>query len=245
MLRLLEATMRRSLGRREGPSPSGPTTSRPGASGLGLQQYTFRVDLHVHRDALCSNGGPPKATEVAGLMERRGLAGLVVTAHDALPDRVEIDAVNRGLPRGMRIYSGVEVGTSEGHCLVVGLPSLEGISSGLSTWELVKRADQHRAAVILVHPLQPTPLTPRPVAISDMAPGIHAVEIMSTVTRSTQELEARLFAHERGWIMVAGSDALSPLSVGAAFCTLPRLPADEADLASLIRAGTLRPERGD
>lgn len=243
MLRLLEATMRRSLGWRDDTRQANGGSSRVAGTASAASPYTFRVDLHVHREALCTNGTPPKVVDLAALMERRGLAGLVITRHDALPDQAEVDAVNRALPRGMRVYRAVEVGTSEGHCLVVGLPSMEGISAGISTWDLVKRADAHQAAVILVHPLQPTPLTPRPVAIADMAPGIHAVEVMSTVTRSTQELEARLYAHERGWTMVAGSDALSPLSVGTAFCTLPRLPKNETELAALIRAGTLRPER--
>jgi hypothetical protein len=187
----------------------------------------------------------PDAGELADLMRLRDLAGLVVSEHDALPDLAEIDCLNRGLPQGLRVYRAAEVSTSEGHCLVVGLPSLEGLSAGVSTWELVKAADRHRAAVVLVHPLQPTALTPRPVAVSDMAPGIHAVEVMSSATRSTQELEARLSAHDRGWIMVAGSDALSRRSIGAAYCALPRLPRDEAELAGFVRAGSLRPERAE
>lgn len=245
MLRLLEATMRRALNRQGEPASSGVSQRDSLRQPPEAISFQVRVDLHVHREALGASGSPLRVDDVTSVMARCDLAGLVVSCHDALPDRTEADAVNRALPRGKRIYRAAEVSTSEGHCLVIGLPALDGIAPGISTWDLVKVADAHQAAVILVHPLQPTPLTPRPASVSDMAPGIHAVEVMSTVTRSTQELEARLFAHERGWIMVAGSDALTPISVGAAYSTLPRLPRDEAELAALIRAGSLRPERAD
>lgn len=243
MLRRLDATLRRTMGIGRDPGTGQRGSGMAGSLMTFTESYPVKVDLHVQREALAPGSAPIAPSEVADLLRRRSLAGLVLTEHDALPDAGHLEALNRALPKGMRVFRAAEVGTSEGHCLVIGLPDLDGIRYGISTWDLVKRADLHGAAVVLVHPLQPTPLTPRPPTIADLAPGIHAIEVMSTVTCSTAELEARLYAHERGWTMVGGSDALSGQSVGAAFCALPRMPRDEGDLASLIRAGSLRPER--
>ncbi len=208
-------------------------------------QFPFRIDLHVHLSALGENDDrAASAALLESLMRARRLTGLVLCDHDRLPDAATVASINRGL-RDRRAYRAVEISTSEGHCLVVGLDEddLADIEPGLSTWELVKIADRHDAAVVLVHPAQPTPLTPVPKGVADMAPGIHGVEVMSCVTNSTEELEARLSAHERGWTMVAGSDALTTDRVGSAFCAFPRLPADEQDLAVMIRVGALRAER--
>ncbi len=205
-------------------------------------RYPFHIDLHVPRSALPMNGKGPDATSLAQLMRERGLSGLVITEHDDLPSSKETARLERAM-KGLRVYRAAEVSTSEGHCIVIGLSDLSGIEPGISTWDLVKRADAAGAAVVLVHPTQPTPLTPKPKPVGDMAPGIHGIEVMSRATVSTDELEARLFAHERGWTMVGGSDSLSTEGIGAAYSACPRVPADEGDLAALIRVGAVRPNR--
>lgn len=191
-----------------------------------------RVDLHVHtrRYSPCAEGLDPAA--LPGIMRARGLAGLVISEHDAVWSAAELGALRAALGPGQRVYAGVEVTTREGHLVVIGLADLGGIRRGIAGAALVERALREGAAVILAHPQRG-----RAGPYEHVLPGLHAIEVRSTSTLGDHAARAAALARTLGLPAVAGSDAHALEQVGAVATAFHRLPEDETALAAMIRSG--------
>lgn len=205
-----------------------------------LPAYRFRVDLHVHtrRYSPCAELLDP--TRLAQALRRQGLHGAVLTEHDQVWPEEELAALNRRSGR-VRLYRGVEVSSRNGHFVVIGLQNLEGIQPGIGIAELIAKAVGQNAAVICVHPHLSYAQTREPLNLEDLPRGIHAVEVVSTLTRQAHSTNARRMAERAGWSMVGGSDAHSLPQVGQSFTQFPELPRNERHLAEMIRAGRCMP----
>ena len=117
----------------------------------GDAKSRFRVDLHVHtrRYSPCAEALDPEYLGVA--MKKAGLDGLVITEHDHLWPAEDIALLNRNL-KDKRIYRGVEVSSSNGHFIVIGLDGLDDIRPGISIEKLIPKIHFHEAAIIWAHP---------------------------------------------------------------------------------------------
>lgn len=194
----------------------------------------FPIDLHVHTafGSACAELHQPET--LPGTMERRRLNGVVITEHNLLWPRDKIRAINRQLTGNRRIYSGIEVSTSRFHVVVIGLTRSDGIYPGMPAERLIEQVENDLAVAILVHPyLTSTGFDPAKEKLS----GFHGMEVASTMTRGEIRTKTLVLCKDRKTVPVAGSDAHCSENLGKAFTCFPSLPADEKELAFMIRKG--------
>lgn len=194
----------------------------------------FRIDLHVHTSfgSACAELHNPDSLPEA--MKIQNLNGVVVTEHNTLWPRDMIRKLNQQLPPNRRIYSGVEVSTSRCHVVVIGLDQPSDIYSGMTPELLCSVAAHNLAVAILVHPYQTSNgFDPD----KESLPGFHGMEVASTMTRGDFRIKTLLLCKKNNTIPVAGSDAHCSENLGKAFTCFPHLPADEKELALMIRQG--------
>lgn len=210
-----------------------------------MEEHTniaWRVDLHVHtrRFSPCAESLDPQ--QLPALLSRGRLGGIVITEHDRLWPRSDIDELNRYLTSA-RIFRGVEVSSSNGHFVVIGLKRMDGIRPGISARALIRKARSQDAAVILAHPQIHYSQTHDQLDVLEMPAGIDAIEVTSTMTIGEASHQAKACARQIGCSMVGGSDAHALSQVGQAYTTFSTLPCDESELAAAIRSGHCRPGR--
>jgi predicted metal-dependent phosphoesterase TrpH len=195
------------------------------------------LHIHTRRYSPCAELLNPDC--LPELLQRRRLEGAVLTEHDVLWSAAELAALNV-IHAGVRIYRGMEVSSCNGHFVVIGLTDTAGIRPGITIHALVERAAAQQAAVICVHPYRSYQNTLKPLPMEALPAGIHAVEVVSSVTRGNDSQKARALATRLGLRMVGGSDAHAPHQVGCAWTIFEEMPADEQHLAALIRSGRCR-----
>lgn len=193
-----------------------------------------RIDLHVHtgRYSQCAEMLDPYLIEDFAL--RSGVSGVVLTEHDMQWQDEEIELLRASLPR-IAIFRGIEVSADGCHLLVIGMDDTGGLMRGANLKEIVRQTAVDEAAVILAHPFRDADPGALPLHLVD------AVEIASTSFTQNESKRARQLAMELRKPAVAASDAHALTRVGWAWTEFPRMPADEAELARLIRDGAGRP----
>src|SRR5215218_5810840 len=103
-----------------------------------------KFDHHLHT----RRHSPDSVINPLVLIERAravGLDGVVITEHDyqwAADELADLAARADGL----KVFSGVEVSTREGHFLVYGLPDLEEAPCGIALADLLEAVREHDAA---------------------------------------------------------------------------------------------------
>ena len=196
----------------------------------------FRIDLHVHtrRFSACAEGLPPE--KLRRIISAGVIDGLVITEHDRLWPKADIDELNRSLDRG-RIYRGIEVSSRNGHFVVIGLERSDGIAPGIDIGQLIEKVHSQDAAIIWAHPSLAYGSTPEPLDSLHLPFGVDAVEVASSVTTGALIHEAERLADTLGCARVAGSDAHTLSRVGCAYTRFRTLPRNEAEMALAIRQG--------
>jgi predicted metal-dependent phosphoesterase TrpH len=196
-----------------------------------------RVDLHVHT----SFGSPCaellKPAFLRAAMEKMKIHGIVVTEHNVVWPKADMESLNRLLPKGFRIYSGVEVSTSLFHVVIIGLDSMTGVTPGMRLESLLDISEKNNAAAILVHPFD---TCDNPVAMPVIC-DFDGIEVVSTTTRGEKILKTLALCENRTTSPVGGSDAHCVENIGKAFTAFPDLPRDEKELADQIKRGMGRP----
>jgi len=109
----------------------------------------MRFDHHLHT----AKHSPDSIIDPWELIEHAreiGLDGVVITEHDYQWEADELaELAARAAP--LRVFSGVELSTLEGHFLVYGLPSLEDVFPGIELAELLpRRGRAHEVAGLQV-----------------------------------------------------------------------------------------------
>lgn len=196
---------------------------------------SFAIDLHVHTRRYSPCAELMREEHLADRGRQAGLAGLVVTEHDALWRPEEMRAL-QARADGFRLFRGVECTAEGAHLVVIGLEHLGPLSRGASVDAVVDHARSQGAAVILAHPYRDADPERLPVARVD------AVEVGSTSFSVDEARRAEELADRFGKPGVAASDAHHPSRIGWAWTSFPRLPTDEADLARMIREGSGVPQ---
>lgn len=202
--------------------------------------FTFLIDLHVHTAAYSPCAELLDPMELDGVMERRGIHGVLLTEHDVLWSSDALARLRRHLTGVRRIYRGIEVSCDEGHFIAVGIERDDELAAGMPVRTLLAVVHDVGGAVIWAHPFRPA-RTGIPCLIPSDAPDdIDAVEVFSTVTNEEMSRHALDMAHGRSWHAVAGSDAHNPDFVGVAVTGFAEPPADETALATAIRQGAVQ-----
>jgi predicted metal-dependent phosphoesterase TrpH len=193
-----------------------------------------RLDLHVHtaRYSGCAEYATP--TEIGRRAAAAGLAGVVLADHDFLWEAEERDAL-AALSPGVRLFRGIEVSTSGGHVVVVGLEDAGALPRGVDFGRAIDVAHAQGAAVILAHPYRDGDPERWPLERVD------ALEVASTSFSRETAARARALCERLHKPGVAASDAHALSRIGWAWTAFPGLPSDEGELARMISAGLGRP----
>jgi predicted metal-dependent phosphoesterase TrpH len=194
----------------------------------------FRIDLHVHtsRYSPCAEFLAP--AEIGAYAARAGLHGVVLTDHDVLWEEEELSAL-RSQASEVELYRGIECTTNGGHLVIIGLDDAGALFRGIPFEDAVRFAHESGAAVIFAHPFRDGDPGSLPVELVD------AVEVASLSFSQGEADAARELALRHGKPVVAASDGHALSRIGWAWTSFARLPADERELARLIRAGECRP----
>lgn len=191
---------------------------------------SFRIDLHVHtaRYSPCAEAMPP--VEIGAWAARAGLGGVLLTDHDILWTREEVDALASTVC-GVRLFRGIECTAREAHLVLIGLDDAGAIARGLPVAEVCSLAHAQHAAVVLAHPFRSASPATLPLGLLD------AIEVASTSFTADEAARSVRLAELVGRPQVAGSDAHALSLVGWAWTELPSAPADERELAEMIMQG--------
>ena len=188
----------------------------------------MKFDLHIHSTY---SDGHASVKDIIKAAKRRGLDGIALTDHDTM----------RGIPAARRyikeqkldliLIPGVEVTTSEGHLLVLGVEAPP--ERKMSPEETIEKAHELGGITDVPHPYHPFRH-----AIGRI-PNVDAVEVYNSkhlfgLANGRARIEARM----RGIPMVAGSDSHFAETVGLG---VTEILADDADgVLDAIRAGRTR-----
>ncbi|MGZ3381038.1 MAG: PHP-associated domain-containing protein [Isosphaeraceae bacterium] len=197
----------------------------------------MRFDHHLHT----AKHSPDSSIDPWELIEHAreiGLDGVVITEHDYQWEADELaELAARAAP--LRVFSGVEVSTLEGHFLVYGLPSLEDVFPGIELAELLPLVHRHQAAIVGAHPFRWD--QPFNAIVAQYGPVFDALELVSNnVTTETRlRTEALLRAHPMA--ATGSSDAHEIATLGCYFTEFDGPIVTLADFVAALRARACRP----
>ncbi len=178
---------------------------------------SLTLDLHVHTNY--SHDGCDSVDKIVDSAISKKLDGVAICDHDTMDGSYAAQKYVADNELGLIIIPGIEVTTSKGHLIVLGMG--EGIAKGLSPWETVRIARQREKKSSTVVIIAPHPYHPFRHSIGDLCThselDIDAIEIFNSRYFSSVANEiARRKAARKNITAVAGSDAHSAECVGLA-----------------------------
>jgi hypothetical protein len=186
---------------------------------------TRRIDLQVHTDASPCSGTAPEAIVEAALAA--DLDGIVVTDHDTTAN---VDRVQSCAPPMLEVISGVEVTTTAGHMLAVGVESPPPQADPVRVAEWVH---ERGGVAVLSHPFDRLRQTYRE-NLSALATAVDGVEVANSRCLLQQfNREASSFAAANGLAETGGSDGHFPFEIGRCVTAVE----DEHPVTEAIRRG--------
>jgi len=198
----------------------------------------MKIDLHVHASERsgCASSGEESMIRAA---IDRGLSGMAFTDHGTLVPAERLTELREKFAP-FKIYTGIEVNADEEDLLVLGVhaPELE-----VNPWNYMKLrrfVTQRGGFLVLAHPCR-YHLSIGPALLVD-PPDAHEVDSVNMVDCPAQlvhELTSRL-----GSLPMKNSDAHAADAVGRFYNRFEHLPADDADLVGMLKAGQFRPCEG-
>jgi len=187
----------------------------------------LRLDLHVHTER--SRDGFTKLKEIPSLCRSRGLDGIAITDHNRLCDN---------LPVGIIGISGIEISSSDGHVLGLGLS--RPVSRGLTADETIDEIHRLGGVAIVPHPYDPFRSSVNPDSLKSRPDAIEVINA-SSLLHSIYWKKARRFALSNGFPSVGGSDSHIPQTVGIAHTIVENESITPNSILAAIRAGSVRP----
>lgn len=197
----------------------------------------MKFDLHVH--TRFSKDSDADIDKIIMYAKKHGLDGFAVCDHDVIEGGPF--SVQRAVELGsdLVIIPGVEITTSEGHLLVLGIK--ERIESGLSPAETIQRARAQGAVVILPHPFK---ITSHGIGYVEGL-DIDAVEVLnSRCLTDGPNNKARAAATSLGLAQVGGSDCHVPEMVGMSYTEVDVQDRSLSVVLDAIRQGKVKPAGG-
>ncbi|MCR3883681.1 PHP domain-containing protein [Methanotrichaceae archaeon M04Ac] len=214
---------------KEGDQPSnrrsGGARSRKGSS------TPLRLDLHVHSSF---SDGRDGVEEILKAALEGGLDGIAITDHDTLEGYFEAERIVREEGLDLLVIPGVEVSTSEGHLLALGVRKLP--PSGRSADETIEFIRVRGGIAIVSHPYHLFRHSMYRI------PDCDAVEVYnSKYVFGIANFWAKRMAERRGLPMVAGSDAHMARTVGLGVTVVDvEEGSDLGDVLESIRGGRVK-----
>lgn len=194
---------------------------------------SLTLDLHVHTNY--SHDGHDSVEKIIASAIAQKLDGIAICDHDTMDGSFAAREYVADNHLDLIIIPGMEVTTSKGHLLVLGIE--EKIDRGLSPAETIKIAREMNDTVVII---VPHPFHPFRHSIGNVQSGIDAIEIYnSRFFTGLGNKIARITAARNNITAVAGSDAHSADCVGLATVIVESEPDPKAILRA-IKQGKVR-----
>ncbi|MGB7000449.1 MAG: PHP domain-containing protein [Halobacteriota archaeon] len=194
---------------------------------------TLTLDLHVHTNY--SHDGHDSVEKIIASAIAQKLDGIAICDHDTMDGSFAAREYVADNHLDLIIIPGMEVTTSKGHLLVLGIE--EKIVGGLSPAETIMIAREKNDTVVII---VPHPFHPFRHSIGNLQSGIDAIEIYnSRFFTGLGNKIARITAARNNITAVAGSDAHSADCVGLATVMVETEPDPKAILHA-IKQGKVR-----
>jgi predicted metal-dependent phosphoesterase TrpH len=188
----------------------------------------MRLDLHIHSRY---SDGKDGVEDILGMAQRRGLAGIAITDHDTLKGSDAALKVVQDKDLVIMVIRGVEVTTSEGHLLALGVEEMPPL----------RRSPEETVEAVL--DLGGISVVPHPYHLFrhglGRIPKVDAVEVYNSKHLfGLANARARWVAKRRCIPMVAGSDShlKETVGLGVTEVDVDKDPSPE-DVLEAIRAG--------
>jgi predicted metal-dependent phosphoesterase TrpH len=194
----------------------------------------MKFDLHVH--SCYSKDSNASLDEILKYAEFNGLDGFAICDHDRIEGGFACVKRAQELGSKMIVIPGVEVSSSKGHILVLGVH--KPIKPGLSPEETIKKARQQGAVVIIPHPFK---VTSHGIGYIEGLDA-DAIEVLNSrcVTDGPNN-KARKASEELGFPMAGGSDAHEAEMVGISYTEIDTDATTVEEVLDAIRAGKTSP----
>jgi len=188
-----------------------------------------KFDLHVHTSVSPCSGANP-ASIVSKAVDR-GLDGIAITDHDTVRG---VHAVERAAPPDLTILPGVEVTTTTGHMLALGVRDAP---SGGDPITVAEQIQELGGVAVLAHPFDTFRQHYSP-PLNDLTNVVDAVEVRNSrclLPRFNQR--AMEFAVRHGLPVIGGSDAHFPIELGRAVTVTEGEPLMAIESGTTVTSG--------
>lgn len=186
----------------------------------------MKFDLHVHSEY--SKDSKSSHDDIIEAARKKGLDGFAICDHDTVEGGLACEKRAMELGLGLTVIPGVEVTSSMGHILVLGVS--QNIEPFLSPEETIRRARKLGGTVIIPHPFKRSSHGIGSFEGLD----IDAVEVLnSRCLFNNTNRKAATEAKRLGIPGVAGSDSHIPEMVGQAYT---EIDASENTLEAVLKA---------
>ncbi|WP_094226964.1 CehA/McbA family metallohydrolase [Methanolobus psychrotolerans] len=194
----------------------------------------MKFDLHVHSHY--SKDSNASLDDILEYASKNGLDGFAICDHDTIEGGIACSRRAKELGSSQIVIPGVEVSSSKGHILVLGVR--EPIDPGLSPEETIKRARQQGSVVIIPHPFK---ITSHGIGYLEGL-DTDAVEVLNSrcITDGPNN-KARKAALELGLPMVGGSDSHEAQMVGRSYTEIETGSTTVEGVLDAIRKGHTSP----
>ena len=196
------------------------------------------IDMHLHQDRH-SFDSHVSLEDIIDEAKRKGLDGICITDHDNLGLR---EIVHQFYNDDLKIFVGVEILTTQGDILVIGLDKVP--EKMITPKELLKLADEQGAVCISAHPYRKNNRGLEDNIFeysSDKQIHLHAVEVCNGSTPFELNAQAGDTAKKTKLAMTGGSDAHWKERVGLMATYFSDDISTEQDLIEAIKKGNCYP----
>ena len=170
----------------------------------------MRFDLHVH--SCYSKDSSADIDSIIRYAEKNGLDGIAICDHDTIEGGIACAKRAKELSTDLIVIPGVEVMSSKGHILVLGIE--KDIQPHLSPEKTIERARELDGVVIIPHPFK---LSSHGIGYVEGL-DIDAVEVLnSRCLDNRPNRKAKRAADSQNLPQVGGSDAHTPQMIGQAY----------------------------
>lgn len=172
----------------------------------------LRIDLHVHSDR--SPDGRATVDALVAAVEARHLDGLALTDHNTVGGLARLAELARARPT-LRLIPGVELSTSDGHLLALGLTEVP--PTGISAAESIEWIVARGGVAVPSHPFRRV----HGVGGLSRSLSVRALEVINGHNGPRADRRAREVAAARGIGATGGSDAHGVEELGRAWTAFP------------------------
>lgn len=189
----------------------------------------MHFDLHIH-----SNYSTDSNLAIDDILKQAvkiGLDGIAICDHNTVEGSLVAIQRARELNLPLLVIPGIEISTSEGHLIVLGIR--ENIQPGLQVLETINIAGKKGGVVIAPHPFKKN-------SIGFASKEADAIETFNSRCLFGENEKAKQMAFELEKPEVGGSDSHLLSTIGLGFTEIDALP-DENSVLESIRKGKTRP----